>query len=82
MVLEAIGEILMDFVLALLDALPDVDLDIPSFGPMVGLMRTLDQFLPMHEVIDYVGTVIGVIVVLLGVKVIVYLYGLIPLKGT
>jgi hypothetical protein len=82
MLLEAIGSGVLGLILTLFEAIPLGTLEVPSFGPMVGLVRELNGFLPVAEVIDYVKTVLQVVLVLLGLKVVVFVYSLIPLKAS
>lgn len=82
MIVEAIAEVFMGIILGMFGLIPDPGLTFPDFGPFIGVIQQFDSFLPVSEVIDYTLTVIRVIMVLLGVKVLIWLYGLLPLKSS
>lgn len=82
MIPEAIGSLLMTAVLTVVGALPLPDVTIPTFGPLIGFVKTMDDFVPVSEVLDYMLTMLRVVVVLLGFKALIYVYHLIPLKSS
>lgn len=80
MITEAIVGIPLGIVEGIIAGLPHDHLVVPSFGPMVGLAMQLDGFLPVHEVIDFSLTALGVTIVIFGFRLLMYLYSLIPFK--
>ena len=82
MIIEAIGGLFLGIIDGVLSALPTYHLTIPSFGPMVGLARALDGFLPVHEVIDFLSLTVQVTIVIFAFKLVMYVYANLPFKAT
>jgi hypothetical protein len=77
MITEWVVSAILSLVLALVELLPGEatdTIDLPSFGPMVGLARLYDSILPVHEVVDFAVTLLGVSLVIFNVKLIDWLY--------
>lgn len=80
MIIEWVFEAMLGWVAWIFDWVPDVELDLPSFAPMVAVAMRLDQILPVHEVIDFITLSIQVIVVIFGFKLAMFVWANIPFK--
>jgi len=80
MITDAIGNMVMGLLSTLLGVFPTWSPPSTSIAPLVGYLSSVDAVLPVGTILLVLGATLALSLALLTVRVVVFLYRLIPFK--